>query len=143
MYAQALARPIARRDAAELGVRGAAVVLALADSYIHSTLGGLQFTLNAIGVAVLSAALVAPFGVVVGQRYGAALRTLVRLGLVGFSAATIGGWVLFGARIQIGYEATAIEAFLIALMAVDIARCTGSPVAVAREHRVRRCGTLG
>ena len=133
MYAQALVQPGIRRDPAEVVVRGAAVALALADAYIHSTLGGLLFTLNAIGFAVLAVALVAPIGLVVGQRYGAVLRTLVRLGLMGFSAATIGGWVLFGARIQAGYEATAIETFLVVLMAVDIARSTGSPVAVARE----------
>ena len=133
MYAQTITRPVARPDRLELAIRAAAVMFALVTAYIHSTLGGLLFTLNAIGFLVFAVGLLAPIGIVVGARYAPPLRLLVRLGLLGFSAATIIGWVLIGARIAQGYEATTIEVILVVLMAVDIGRTTGGPISVVRE----------
>ena len=66
------------------------LVLTLATAAIHASLGGLLFTLNAVGYTVLAALMVLPGPV-------APVRWLVRLALLGFVAATIGGWVLFGA----------------------------------------------
>ncbi len=132
MYAQ----PASRRtgvDVPEIGLRLAAVALALGASYIHSTLGGLLFTLNAIGFATLAAGLVFPFGWLVGARYARPLRLLARLALMGFAAATVGGWVMFGARYSTGYMATASECVLVVLLGLDVARAVGGPVSVVRE----------
>lgn len=133
MYASLAVNRTSRADAVELVLRAAAVVLAATAAWIHWSLGSLLYTLNAVGFAVLAVALVVPFRVVVGPAAGRALRTLVRLGLLGFAGATITGWLLIGARITLGYEATATEAGIAVLMAASILLATGGPAAVARE----------
>lgn len=133
MYAPIVTAPARRVDVVELAARGAAIALAAVASYIHFTLGSLLYTLNGVAFAALAAGLVVPFALVIGPRYGRALRTLVRLGLIGLSVATIGGWLLIGARITLGYEAVATEGLIALLMAIDISRSTGGPVAVVTE----------
>ncbi len=133
MYSPALARQASRIDPVELVLRGTAIVLAAGAAWIHWSLGSLIYTLNAVGFATLAIALVVPFEVVVGPAAGRALRTLVRLAVIAFAAATITGWLLIGARITLGYEATALEAAIAVVMAASIARATGSPAAVVRE----------
>src|SRR5882724_1342098 len=71
--------------------RAVVVGLTLATAAIHASLGGMMFLANAVGYATLALAMVAPGPI--GQ-----IRWLVRLGLMGFTAMTIGGWLLFGAR---------------------------------------------
>lgn len=130
------AQPATRRtgtDAVEIGARLVAVALALGTAYIHSTLGGLMFTLNAIGFATLAVALVAPIRLFLPERYARPLRLLARLGLLGFAALTIGGWLLFGARYSTGYLATGIEVLIVLVASFDIVRAVGGPVSVARE----------
>lgn len=105
------------------------VGLTLATAAIHSSLGGLLFTLNAIGYAVFAAALVLPGPV------GRA-RWLVRYGLIGFTTATIVGWVAFGARFDLAYIDKAIEAALVGLLLIESSTMDGGPLAVAR--RVQR-----
>lgn len=113
------AAPARERDTMDLGLTVAAAILALAAGYIHSTLGGMMFTLNAIGYAVAAIALVIPLGIV--ERF----RWLVRLGLLGYTLATIGGWILFGARYDVAYYTLAIELVLVAVLAVSIWRMDG------------------
>lgn len=132
MYAQS-STSSKRVDPVEVALRAGAVALALGTAYIHSTLGGLLFTLNAIGFATFAVALVAPVGLVVSARYADPLRLLVRLGLMGFAASTVAGWVAFGARFDLGYYATAIEVVIIVVMALDIERAAGGPVNVVRQ----------
>ena len=67
------------------------VGLALATAAIHASLGGMLFLANAVGYTTLAVAMIVPGPI--GH-----IRWLVRLALLGFTAATIGGWVLFGAR---------------------------------------------
>jgi hypothetical protein len=80
---------------------------------------------NAFGYTVLAVALAVP---------GAdPIRWLIRVGLLGFTAMTIGGWLLFGARFPLAYADKAIEAVLIAVLAIDIWRLDGGPLGVARR----------
>lgn len=109
------------------GLRGGAVVLALALAYIHLTLGGIMFTANAAGYALLAGALVVPLPL--ARRY----RWVVRLALMGFAAGTIGGWVVFGARYWLGYVTVALELVAIAIVAVDLYRADGGPTEIGQR----------
>ena len=117
------------RDWAAIGLVAGAVILTLSTAYIHSTLGGLLFTMNAIGYTVLAAALVVP--IPIADRY----RWLIRLGLLGFVLATIGGWVMFGARYDMAYFSKAIEVVLIGFLVVSIFRMDGGPAGVVAGLR--------
>ena len=107
-------------------LRTAVVGLALATAYIHATLGGLLFTLNAIGYTALAVAVVLP-----GQL--ARSRWLIRLALIGFTLGTIGGWVAFGARFPLAYLDKGIELGLVAVLVIDLWRSDGSPIVIARR----------
>jgi hypothetical protein len=110
----------------DLLIRGLIVGLALATAAIHASLGGLLFTLNAIGYTTFAMAMVIPGPI--GR-----LRWLIRLGLIGFTTATIAGWVLFGARFQLAYVDKAIEAVLILALALDLWNSDGNPLIIARR----------
>jgi hypothetical protein len=114
--------------ASDVVIRAAIVGLALATGYIHSTLGGLLFTLNAVGYAVAAVAMIVPLALAVRFRW------VVRLGLIGYAATTIIGWALQGPYYQTAYIAKAIEVVLIVLVAVDFARMDGNPVAVVKRE---------
>jgi hypothetical protein len=124
-----LTRPntVAGIDVVEAVLRGGAVVLALALAYIHWTLGGIMFTANAAGYALLAGALIVP--IPLARRY----RWLVRLALMGFAAATIGGWVLFGARYWLGYATVGLELLTIAIVAADLYRSDGGPAEIVQR----------
>ena len=70
------------RDLTVAGValRFGIVALTLGTAYIHSTLGGLLFTLNAIGYVVAAIAMIVPISLAVRFRW------VVRLGLIGYAA---------------------------------------------------------
>lgn len=108
----------------------AIVGLTLATGYIHMTLGGLLFTLNALGYAGLAAlvviAAVAPMALV--QRFS----WFPRVALVGYAAMTIAGYLVMGPYFDLGWIAKGIEVALIALVAVDLLRVYGSPMGVVR-----------
>ena len=112
---------------ADIVLRAAIVALTLATAYIHSTLGGLLFTLNAIGYVVGAAAMVVPLAIAVRYRW------LVRIGLAGYAATTIAGWVIDPIFYPTAYLAKAIELVLIALLAVDFARRDGNPIERIRQ----------
>ena len=109
--------------------RSLVVVLTLATAAIHLSLGGPLFTANAIGYATFALAMIVPGPI--GQ-----VRWLVRLALIGFTTATICGWLLFGARFPLAYLDKAIEIVLIAAVTFELWRSDGGPMAVA--GRVRR-----
>ena len=71
-------------------VRAAIVALVLGTAYIHSTLGGLLFTLNAIGYVVAAVAIVIPLALAVRFRW------IVRVGLIGYAATAIVAWADHG-----------------------------------------------
>jgi hypothetical protein len=109
-------------------LRVAVVALTLATAYIHSTLGGLLFTLNAIGYVVGAAAMVVPIAIAVRYRW------LVRIGLAGFAATTIAGWVIQPIFYPTAYVAKMIELGLIALLVIDFARRDGNPIERIRNE---------
>ena len=113
---------------ADVAVRAAIVALALATGYIHYTLGGLLFTLNAAGYAVAAVAMIIPLALAVRFRW------VIRLGLIGYAATAIVMWAIQGPYYSTAYVAKGIEVALIVLLAVDFARHDGSPIAVVRRE---------
>ena len=119
------ARPFSLVDAA---IRLAIVGLALGTAYIHSTLGGLLFTLNAAGYLVAAVAMIAP--IALASRF----RWFIRVGLMGYAVTTIVGWAITGPYYSTAYVAKAIEVALIVALAVDFARFDGNPVSKIRSE---------
>jgi len=105
------------------------VLLTLGTAAVHASLGGMLFMANAAGYVVLALAMVAP-----GP--AAHWRWLIRLALIGFTAATITGWVAFGPRFGLAYADKATEIALIGVLLVEQWQSDGGPVGVYR--RVRR-----
>jgi hypothetical protein len=108
-------------------LRATIVVLALATGWIHSTLGGLLFSLNAVGYVLAAAAMVAPIGLAVRFRW------FVRLGLIAYAATAIVGWYLTGPRYDVAYLAKGIEIVLIALLVIEIRAYDGNPLRRLRQ----------
>jgi hypothetical protein len=128
-------------SASDFVLRAAIVGLTLGTAYIHSTLGGMLFTLNAIGYVVLATAMVAPLAI--ASRF----RWVVRIALAGYAASTIVGWAIQGPFYSTAYVAKAIELALIVVLAIDFVRFDGNPVALIRRElrtglaRLRGLGT--
>ena len=83
-------------------IRAAIVGLALATGYIHLKLGGLLFTLNALGYFTATAAMAVPLALAVRFRW------FIRIGLMGYTATTIIAWALQGPYFQLAYIAEGI-----------------------------------
>jgi hypothetical protein len=111
---------------ADVLIRLGIVALALSTAWIHSTLGGPLFTLNALGYLVGAAAMVVPVEIVARHRW------LVRIGLAGYAATTITLWAVQGPFYSTAYVAKTIEVALIALLVVDFVRRDGRQI---RESR--------
>jgi hypothetical protein len=109
-------------------LRAGIVAAALATAWIHASLGGTLFLMNAVGYATLAAAMVVPGPL--GH-----LRPLVRLALLGFTVVTIAAWVAFGARFELAYIDKGIEVVLVALIALEIQLLDGGPIGLARRIR--------
>ena len=114
--------------ASDVVLRAAIVGLALATGYIHSTLGGLLFTLNAAGYATAAVAMAIPLALAVRFRW------VVRLGLIAYAMTTIIGWAIQGPYYSTAFIAKGIEVALIALVAIDFARMDGNPVDVVKRE---------
>ena len=121
----------------DVALRLAIVGLILGTAYIHSTLGGLLFTLNALGYLTAAVAIAIPLGIAVRFRW------FVRLGLIGYAAATIIGWAIQGPYFTTAYIAKAIELALIALVAIDFARMDGNPINVIKSELALLSSKLG
>lgn len=111
----------------------AIVILTLATAYIHSTLGGMLFTLNALGYLALAVAIV--IGATVTLPIVVRFSWLPRIALFGFTLATMLGWLMMGPRYDMAYLAKAIEGVLLALLIVDIYRVYGGPGGMLAEAR--------
>ena len=113
---------------ADVAIRVAIVALALTTGYIHYTLGGLLFTLNALGYLTAAVAMVIPLALAVRFRW------FIRIGLMGYAATAIVAWAIMGPYFSTAYIAKAVEVSLIVLLAIDFARHDGSPVSVVRRE---------
>jgi len=123
-------------DWGEVGLRAVVAGCGLASAWIHLTLGGLLFTMNAAGYLALTIALVVRLDLARRARW------LTRLALLGFTSATIVGWLFMGARFPLAYIDKAIEVVLIGFLVADIWRADGppwrTPLRVFRELPFRR-----
>lgn len=108
----------------------AIVALTLTTAYIHFTLGGLLFLLNASGYAGLAALIV--IGATVDQPLIRRFAWLPRVVLAGFTAATIAGYLVLGPYFALGWIAKGVELALIGLLALDVTRVYGSPAGLVR-----------
>ena len=130
--------------ASDVMIRAGIVALTLATGYIHFTLGGLLFTLNAVGYVVAAMAMIVPLALAVRFRW------VVRAGLIGYAATAIVAWAVMGPYFSTAYIAKGIEIALIVLLAIDFARHDGNPMGVVRRELAafasligRRSGTAG
>jgi hypothetical protein len=121
----------------DVAIRAAIVALVLGTAYIHSTLGGLLFTLNALGYLTAAVAMVIPLAIAVRYRW------FVRLGLIAYAAATIVGWAIQGPYFMTAYVAKAIEVSLIVLVAIDFARMDGNPIRVVKSEIAQLAARIG
>jgi hypothetical protein len=112
------------RSTLAVGLTIAIVDLALITAYIHLTLGGTLFTLNALGYVALAAALVAS---AVPHPFVRRFAWLPRVGLAGYAAVTIVAYLVVGPYFSLGWIAKGIEVAIIALLAADLVRLYGSP----------------
>lgn len=112
----------------DIAIRVAIVGLALTTGYIHSTLGGLLFSLNALGYLAGAIAMVIPLALAVRFRWA------VRLGLMGYAATTIVMWAIQGPYYSTAYVAKTVEVALIVLLAIDFVRHDGNPIGVIRRE---------
>ena len=113
---------------AGIALRFGIVALTLGTAYIHSTLGGLLFTLNSIGYVVAAIAMIAPISL------AGRFRWVVRLGLIGYAATAITAWAIMGPYYSTAYVAKGIEVALIVLLVVDFLRADGNPVSVVKRE---------
>ena len=120
------------------------VELALITAYIHLTLGGVLFTLNAVGYAALATALAI---CAIPHPLIARISWLPRIGLTAFTAVTIGAYLVIGPYFVLGWVAKAVEFAILTLLAADVMRVYGTPgglarAAVATFHSGRRRGPM-
>jgi hypothetical protein len=120
--------PVRRFTHTDLAIRAAIVGLVLGTACIHSTLGGLLFTLNAAGYVVAALAIIAP--IALAGRF----RWFIRIGLAGYALTAIVAWAIMGPYYSTAYVAKGIEIALIALLVVDFVRFDGNPFAKVRAE---------
>ena len=111
-------------------ITAAIVVLTLTTAYIHLTLGGPLFTLNAVGYAALAVAMIVITALThpLIQRFDWAPR----IGLAGYAALTIGAYLVIGPYFTLGWVAKAIEVAILALLLADLRHSYGTPVRLVR-----------
>jgi hypothetical protein len=109
----------------------AIVGLTLATANIHLGLGGLLFTLNALGYAGLATLIV--IGAAVPMPIVQRFSWFPRVALIGYTAMTIAGYLVMGPYFTLGFIAKGIEVALISLLVVDVIRVYGSPIGLVRS----------
>ena len=118
-----LATTSSRTRWAALALTVTTVELTLTTAYIHLSLGGVLFTMNALGYAMLALALAAG---TIPHPLVRRLSWLPRVGLAVFTAITIGAYLVMGPYFSLGWVAKAIELAILTLLAADVLRVYGS-----------------
>ncbi len=118
-----------RDEQIAVALRIGIVTLALTTAAMHYSLGGMLFLLNAAGYTVLAGAMLVPGSL--ADRF----RWLPRFALLGFTIATIVGWLAIGPRYDFAYLNKTLEVVLVALLVADILHAYGSPTTIARRVR--------
>ena len=97
---------------------GVILELTLATAYIHFTLGGTLFLLNAAGYVALGAAYLAAATLPVPaiRRFG----WLPRVGLAAFASVTIGAYLVVGPYFTLGWVTKGIELAIVLLVIADL-----------------------
>ena len=121
------------RDGLSVVLLLATLGLTFTTAWIHFSLGGTLFLLNALGYVALAVAVALAFAIrmPIIQRLG----WLPRLALMGYAAVTIVAWAIMGPYFQLAYIAKAVEVALILVLAVDIVRTYGGPAELFRRAR--------
>lgn len=119
-----------QRSRSSLGLTIAIVELTLTSAYIHLSLGGLLFTLNAVGYAGLALAMIVI--AVVSHPLVRRFDWLPRLGLAGYTLTTIVGYLAIGPYFDLGWVAKAVEVAILTLLMVDVQRAYGSLAGLIR-----------
>jgi hypothetical protein len=123
--------PATRADRrTELALMVATVELTLITAYVHLTLGGVLFTLNALGYAALAAALAAT---AIPHPAIRRLAWLPRIGLAGYAAVTIGAYLVVGPYFTLGWVAKGVEIAILTVVAADLVLRYGSPRGLLRQ----------
>ncbi len=112
-----------------VGLTVAIVDLTLITAYIHSTLGGTLFMLNALGYAALAVAIVAT---ALPHPFLRRFAWVPRLGLAAYTTLTIVAYLVIGPYFTLGWVAKAVEVGILVLLAADLARLYGSPAELVR-----------
>ena len=119
----------------------AIVALTLSTGYIHSTLGGLMFTMNALGYAALAVAILV--GATVKLPIVVRFSWAPRLALFGYALVTIIGWAIMGPYYDVAYLAKGIEVTLLVLLVVDSYRVYGGPINMLVEAQALVMEVIG
>ena len=122
------------RDATSVVLLIGIIGLTLTTAYVHYSLGGLLFLLNALGYVALAAALVVAF--VLPTFIVQQLRWVPRVALIGYAAVTIIAWAIMGPYFSLAYFAKTVEVLLIGLLLVDLYRTYGTPAQAYRRARI-------
>jgi hypothetical protein len=125
-----MASGVFARRAVGVALTLAIVELTLTTAYVHLSLGGVLFTLNAVGYLLLAALvlLTSVLPVPVVERFS----WVPRLALFGYTLATIAGYVVIGPYFALGWITKAIEVAILTVLIADAARVYGSPAAMLR-----------
>lgn len=113
-----------------VALTAAIVALAMTTSYIHFSLGGLLFLLNALGYAGLAGLYV--IGAAAPMPIVARFSWFPRIALAGFAAMTIAGYLVMGPYFSLGWITKGVEVALIVLIGADVLRVYGTPVNLVR-----------
>ena len=118
-----------RRRWFAVALTAAIVGLTLTTAYIHFTLGGVLFTLNALGYVGLAMAILVG---AIPSAFIDRFSWLPRVGLAAFTAATIAGYLVIGPYFSLGWMAKGVEVGILVLLAVDVIRVYRSPAGLIR-----------
>ena len=107
------------------------VALTLVTGAIHLSLGGMMFTLNALGYFALAAAFVV--GAAISHPLVVRFSWVPRVALIGYAAFSIVAWLVMGGYYMLAYVTKGVEVALIGLLIVDIYRVYGGPTGLVRQ----------